>query len=138
MSDYDFEEYGKTGCFHSYTYTYFRKKNSRNITLYGSKTERQGFTVFKVDMQNGKFIIKKDIEGLMLRAGEKYEVFNIAVIEKEYDAAFDEFESIFGEADELSVFSVAGRSEICGNHTDHNYGKVLAASIDLDIIAIVK
>ncbi len=91
MSDYDFEEYGKTGCFHSYTYTYFRKKGSRNITLYGSKSERQGFTVFKVDMQNGKFIIKKDIEGLMLRAGDKYEVFNIAVIEKEFDAAFDEY-----------------------------------------------
>ena len=59
-------------------------------------------------------------------------------VKARYNAAFNEFESIFGEADELSVFSVAGRSEICGNHTDHNYGKVLAASIDLDIIAIVK
>ena len=59
-------------------------------------------------------------------------------VQSRYNAAFDEFESIYGEADELSVFSVAGRSEICGNHTDHNYGKVLAASIDLDIIAIVK
>ncbi|MBQ9748208.1 MAG: galactokinase [Clostridia bacterium] len=55
-----------------------------------------------------------------------------------YDAAFHEFEAIYGEADKLSVFSVAGRSEISGNHTDHNHGKVLAASIDLDIIAIVK
>ena len=59
-------------------------------------------------------------------------------VQSRYNTAFDEFESIYGEADELSVFSVAGRSEICGNHTDHNYGKVLAASIDLDIIAIVK
>ena len=59
-------------------------------------------------------------------------------VKARYNAAFDEFEKIFGEADDLSVFSVAGRSEICGNHTDHNYGKVLAASIDLDIIAIVK
>ncbi len=59
-------------------------------------------------------------------------------VKARYNAAFDEFESIFGEADKLSVFSVAGRSEICGNHTDHNHGKVLAASIDLDIIAIVK
>ncbi len=61
-----------------------------------------------------------------------------ASVQARYNAAFDEFESIYGEADALSVFSVAGRSEICGNHTDHNYGKVLAASIDLDIIAIVK
>ena len=59
-------------------------------------------------------------------------------VKARYNAAFDEFEKIFGEADDLSVFSVAGRSEICGNHTDHNFGKVLAASIDLDIIAIVK
>lgn len=59
-------------------------------------------------------------------------------VKARYNAAFDEFESIYGKADTLSVFSVAGRSEICGNHTDHNYGKVLAASIDLDIIAIVK
>ena len=59
-------------------------------------------------------------------------------VKARYNAAFDEFENIYGETDSLSVFSVAGRSEICGNHTDHNYGKVLAASIDLDIIAIVK
>ncbi len=59
-------------------------------------------------------------------------------VKARYNAAFDEFTAMFGEADKLSVFSVAGRSEICGNHTDHNHGKVLAASIDLDIIAIVK
>lgn len=37
---------------------------------------------------------------------------------------------------EISLFSVPGRSEICGNHTDHNHGKVIAASISLDIIAV--
>ncbi len=63
---------------------------------------------------------------------------NTEDVKARYNAAFDEFTAIFGEADKLSVFSVAGRSEICGNHTDHNHGKVLAASIDLDIIAIVK
>lgn len=53
-----------------------------------------------------------------------------------YVAAVEKFFSIYGERDDFSVFSVAGRSEICGNHTDHNHGKVAAASIDLDIIAI--
>ncbi len=53
-----------------------------------------------------------------------------------YGAAIDEFEKLYGKVERLSVFSVAGRSEICGNHTDHNHGKVLAASIDLDIIAV--
>ena len=32
-------------------------------------------------------------------------------------------------------FSAPGRSEICGNHTDHNRGKVMAAAVDLDVIA---
>jgi galactokinase len=34
------------------------------------------------------------------------------------------------------LFSVPGRTEISGNHTDHNHGKVLAASINLDTIAV--
>jgi len=54
-----------------------------------------------------------------------------------YLTCIDEFEEIYGQGRDLRVFSVSGRSEISGNHTDHNYGKVLAASIDLDIIAIV-
>ena len=61
---------------------------------------------------------------------------NMDAVKERYVKAIDEFEALYGEADTLSVFSVAGRSEICGNHTDHNRGKVLAASIDLDIIAV--
>ncbi|MFP3042001.1 galactokinase [Treponema primitia] len=38
---------------------------------------------------------------------------------------------------ELRVFTAAGRTELGGNHTDHNRGKVLAASIQLDSVAIV-
>ncbi len=38
--------------------------------------------------------------------------------------------------DDVRLFSVAGRSEISGNHTDHNHGCVLAASISLDIISV--
>jgi galactokinase len=38
---------------------------------------------------------------------------------------------------ELRVFTAAGRTELGGNHTDHNRGKVLAASIQLDAVAIV-
>jgi galactokinase len=39
--------------------------------------------------------------------------------------------------DELRLFSAPGRTEIGGNHTDHNHGKVMAASINLDIAAVV-
>ena len=52
-------------------------------------------------------------------------------------SAIDSFEALFGEEREVSLLSVPGRSEILGNHTDHNKGKVLAGAIDKDIIAIV-
>lgn len=54
-----------------------------------------------------------------------------------YISAIETFESIYGK-DDVSIFSAPGRSEIGGNHTDHQHGEVLAASINLDAIAIVK
>ena len=39
---------------------------------------------------------------------------------------------------EAEIYSAAGRSEVGGNHTDHQHGEVLAASINLDAIAIVR
>lgn len=51
-------------------------------------------------------------------------------------AAIDSFTARYGEDREISVFSVPGRSEISGNHTDHNNGRVLAGSIDRDVIAV--
>ena len=53
-----------------------------------------------------------------------------------YAQAVESFIATYGEADEVNVFTVAGRSEISGNHTDHNHGCVIAASINLDIIAV--
>ncbi|MBP3328052.1 MAG: alpha-galactosidase [Clostridia bacterium] len=108
FGDYHFAEYGKQGCFHSYTYCYFRKRNSRSITLYGSKSERQGFTVFEADMNDGIFKIKKDIEGLALKAGDEYEVFNIAIIEDEFDAAFDKYFFDFVGVKEPKIKHLAG------------------------------
>ena len=56
---------------------------------------------------------------------------------RRYINCIEEFCKIYDEKRDLKLFSVSGRSEISGNHTDHNHGKVLAASIDLDIIAVV-
>ncbi len=53
-----------------------------------------------------------------------------------YIKAIDEFAAIYGADRDVELYSVAGRSELSGNHTDHNYGCVVAASIDLDIIAV--
>ena len=54
-----------------------------------------------------------------------------------YSKAVDSFREIFGEADGLRLFSAPGRTEIGGNHTDHQHGCVLAGSVDLDVIAVV-
>ncbi|PKM89909.1 MAG: galactokinase [Firmicutes bacterium HGW-Firmicutes-10] len=48
----------------------------------------------------------------------------------------DEFSRYFSETD-IFGFSAPGRSEIGGNHTDHQWGRVLAAAVNLDTIAVV-
>ena len=53
-----------------------------------------------------------------------------------YIQAIDRFTELFGEREDVCLFSVPGRSEISGNHTDHNRGCVLAGAIDRDIIAV--
>ena len=50
--------------------------------------------------------------------------------------AIERFEAHYGTDRDVSLYSVGGRSEISGNHTDHNHGRVIAASINLDIIAV--
>ena len=52
-----------------------------------------------------------------------------------YINAIKEYEILFCQ-DDINIFSAPGRTEVCGNHTDHQHGKILAASINLDIIAI--
>ena len=52
-----------------------------------------------------------------------------------YLKLINEFKSFSG-SDEASLFSSPGRTEIGGNHTDHNYGRVLAGAVNLDNIAI--
>lgn len=54
-----------------------------------------------------------------------------------YLKAVENYEKLYGEG-EVAVYSAPGRSEVGGNHTDHQHGEILAASINLDAIAIVK
>lgn len=61
-----------------------------------------------------------------------------AVIETQkerYTKLVDEFVATYGDKD-LTVFSSPGRTEIGGNHTDHNFGRVLAGAVNLDNVAI--
>ncbi len=54
-----------------------------------------------------------------------------------YIDAVNSYTSLYGNEEELWLFSAPGRTEIGGNHTDHNHGCVLAGSVNLDVIAVV-
>lgn len=56
---------------------------------------------------------------------------------KRYIDTITKFEEYYGEED-VQIFSAPGRSEIGGNHTDHQHGKVLACAINRDAIGVVK
>ena len=53
-----------------------------------------------------------------------------------YIKALDKFESLYGAKD-IAIYSAPGRSEVGGNHTDHQHGQVLACAVNLDAIGIV-
>ena len=48
------------------------------------------------------------------------------------------FHEIYGNSHGLRFFTAPGRTELGGNHTDHNNGRVLAAAIDLEAAAVVQ
>ena len=56
---------------------------------------------------------------------------------KRYLQAVESFTELYTERKEFSIFSSHGRTEIGGNHTDHQHGCVLAAAVNLDVIAVV-
>ena len=52
-----------------------------------------------------------------------------------YAELLDLYEKTFPGDAQITLFSAPGRTEIGGNHTDHEHGRVLAASVDMDTIA---
>lgn len=66
---------------------------------------------------------------------EMYGVDNIAANIERYTHVAEGFVDKFGEDKDFEFFTSPGRTEISGNHTDHNLGKILAGSINLDCVA---
>ena len=56
---------------------------------------------------------------------------------KRYIKAVESFSEIFPTRNDINLYSAPGRTEIGGNHTDHQQGSVLAGAVNLDAIAIV-
>lgn len=86
--DYAFTRYEpRPGFFHSFTYTYLRRGDE--FELFGSLSERNGYTVFYSDMEKHIFSVEKDVEGLTI--SEPYEMFDIVRFVGGYDDVFDKY-----------------------------------------------
>lgn len=82
----------------------------------------------KQNLQNGLFKDKLSL------------IYSVNISDTEFYACryldvIEGFEKTFGIAENVSLFSAPGRTEIGGNHTDHQHGCVLAGSVNLDVIA---
>lgn len=62
---------------------------------------------------------------------------NAASARERYIEACESFEKLYPNSGEIHLFSAPGRTEVGGNHTDHQHGSVLAGSVNLDVIAVV-
>ena len=68
---------------------------------------------------------------------ELYTAAQVPAQRERYLRTIEGFEKNFGAGRQVRLYSAPGRTEIGGNHTDHNNGVVMAAAVDLDIIAVV-
>ncbi len=75
-------------------------------------------------------------EGAAALMGKLYGGADVARQVKRYQDLLAGYEKTFGDNGEVRLFSSPGRTEISGNHTDHNHGKVLAGSINLDCVGV--
>ena len=83
-------------------------------------------TILKQDILDGKF--DKTFSSLYP---------DLDKAKQRYAEAITEFENFYGENREVRLFSAPGRTEIGGNHTDHQHGCVIAGAVNLDVIAVV-
>lgn len=82
----------------------------------------------KQDLQNGVY---KEKLAHMYCVNENKTVFYA----ERYLNVINDFENTFGKTSKISLFSAPGRTELGGNHTDHQRGCVLAGSVNIDVIA---
>ena len=77
----------KKGQFHSHGFAYVR--NGNTIDLFGSLTDRTGYTLIYADMHANTMRFSKDLDGVTIT--EPYEILNLFITGGEYDEVFDEY-----------------------------------------------
>lgn len=88
--DYGFYKSGRDRL-QSWTYTYIRNKTDGLITLYGSLSEKSGYTLFEYMSREKKLRVIKDCRGLVPTVGVPYVVFDLFTIHAKEAAAFDSY-----------------------------------------------
>ena len=95
--------------------------------FYGRDKIMMQLNVLKEEISNGKL------------DNRFYEVYgaktNLDELKTRLNKLVNSYEAAFGSNTEVGLFTAPGRTEICGNHTDHQHGCVLAGAINLDAIA---
>ena len=89
-----------------------------------------------------KFLNKQDFDNLASNANFAKECAVLYSKSNDFDYQVKRYQNLYKIHSEFSgenvlIFSSPGRIEVCGNHTDHNNGKVLCASISVDTVAMV-
>ncbi|MDE5964946.1 MAG: alpha-galactosidase [Eubacterium sp.] len=80
----------KKGVFYGYSYSYVR--NGNNLTLFGSLSERAGYTVFTFNTNENTLTVSKDLEGVCFDSEKR--VLDLAIISGEYNFVFDKYFSL--------------------------------------------
>ena len=70
---------------------------------------------------------------------EKFAILysDVASAQNRYASACESFKDLYPNSGDIRLFSAPGRTEVGGNHTDHQHGCVLAGSVNLDVLAVV-
>lgn len=131
FGDYDFASYSRReGDCHSFYYTYIRNKDE--FTFAGSLDESRGYTIFYHNRDGKQLKIAKDLEGLTLRAGERYKLFDLYFCKGSRDEVFD---SYFAEL----AIDKPRESKLCGYTSWYNlFGKIDEKSIMRDLDGLKK
>lgn len=84
----------KPGVFYGWSYGYVRR--GQDVEIFGSLSERSGFTVVTFDAQQNCIFIEKELEGVTFT--ENARLMDFAVLRGEYDRAFDRYFEAMGIA----------------------------------------
>lgn len=109
--DLTFHRYpDKKGVFYGYSYGYIR--NGGEITLFGSLSEKAGYTIITFDVSASKITVEKDLDGVTFEKDAK--LLSLAVITDKYETAFDRYF-------EMMNIPPVRVSRKCGYTTWYNY-----------------